>query len=225
MSDDAWMTLASSFLHEGFRVMVRGRLRGVWLRGELPPGPVVWAANHHSWWDPFVADVLVRGHGRRTAVVMAEDSLAAYGFLRRLGVLGTGEVRAAVTAVGAGDVLVVFPEAELLPAAAPGPLAPGAAWYAQRTGATLVCAAVRVLARGHEAPEAYVDLRSVEVGGGTAPTTARLAATLRDALAEIDATTATSDPREPLPGFQPVVRGRRSWDERIARAASVGRRR
>ena len=50
-------------LLRGFRVMVRRGLRGVWLHGEVPPGPFIWAANHHSWWDPFVAAVLLRRFG------------------------------------------------------------------------------------------------------------------------------------------------------------------
>ncbi|MGH8776014.1 MAG: hypothetical protein ACRDWI_12875 [Jiangellaceae bacterium] len=64
------MNVLVPFLEHGFEVMVRSRLRGVWVRGEPPVGPAVWAANHHSWWDPFVAHVLVTRAGRRAALVM-----------------------------------------------------------------------------------------------------------------------------------------------------------
>jgi len=216
------MSPQDAFLHEGFRRLVRGRLRGVWLRGTIPTGRVVWAANHHSWWDPFLADVLVRAEGRSAALVMTEEGLREFGFVRRLGVVGTTEVRAATAMVRAQQVLVVFPEAEICSPGRPGPLSRGAAWFAERTDATLVAAAVRVTIRGQEAPEAYVDLRPVGLDGGSAVATERLSAVLGDALASIDAAIAGTDPRVPLAGFTEAVRGRRSWDERLAR---LGRRR
>jgi len=40
--------------------MVRHGLRGVSIRGAMPAGPFVWAANHHSWWDPFVAAATIK---------------------------------------------------------------------------------------------------------------------------------------------------------------------
>jgi hypothetical protein len=46
--------------------------------------------------------------------------------------------------------------------------------------------------------------------------TTLLAETMSAALSSIDAALATADPREPLPGFRALVRGRRSWDERLA---------
>lgn len=202
--------------------MVRGRLRGVWVRGALPSGPVVWAANHHSWWDPFVADVLVRAGGRTIGVVMAEDGLNAFRFVRRLGVVGTTEVRAATKLVRDGHVLVVFPESEICPVGPPAALSRGAAWFAERSGAALVAAAVRVTVRGQEAPEAYVTLRPVALDGGSAASTQRLRAALTEELASIDQAIASTNPRDPLPGFTEAVRGRRSWDERLAR---LGRRR
>ena len=47
------------------RLTVRGGLAGVWVRGRLPAEPVIWAANHHSWWGPFIAGKLLAGAGRR----------------------------------------------------------------------------------------------------------------------------------------------------------------
>jgi 1-acyl-sn-glycerol-3-phosphate acyltransferase len=68
--------------------------------------------------------------------------------------------------------------------------------------------ATRVLLRGQEAPEAYLSFSTVPPGSD-------LARTLQSGLSEMDCLVASSDPREPLPGFVPVVTGRRSWDERI----------
>lgn len=192
-------------------------MRGVWVRGDPPAGPAVWAANHHSWWDPFVAHAVLGVAGRDTGVVMDDENLAAFPFLRRVGVLGARELRSAVAPVRAGRVMMIFPEGELRPAGPPAAIARGAAWLAARADAELLAVGMRVTMRGHEAPEAYVRVSPVGRDGGTAATTARLEAAMRASLAEIDGLLAATDPRSPLPGFRRVIRGRRSWDERLSR--------
>jgi hypothetical protein len=214
----AGMRRALSFL-------VRGGLRGVWLRGLPPPGAFVFAANHHSWWDPFVAMVLLHQLDRSSCVLMLQQNLDRYPFARPLGVFGTGEHRRGLAYLRAGRVLVVFPEGGLRPAGPPGKLAGGAAWYATRAGVPLWAAAARVLMRGQQAPEAYVSAAEVAAevaagaGGTTAVLTARLARQLADQLADLERLNASSDPRAALPGFTPVVAGRRSWDERVDQVA------
>ncbi|MEV6964681.1 lysophospholipid acyltransferase family protein [Hamadaea sp. NPDC051192] len=225
-------------LTTGFDRLVRGGLRGVWLRGRLPAGPFVWAANHHSWWDPFVAAALLR-HARRTAcLVMLQDNIQWYAFTRRLGVFGSGEVRTGLRYLAEGRALVVYPEGGLRPAGPPGPLADGAAWYAHRAGVPLAAVAVRVVLRGQQFPEAYVSIRSLgsavptaasglasPVSGGASSAAATagdvgvltgvLARTLRDELSTMDLELAMADPRTGPTGFRLVLPGRRSWDERI----------
>ncbi len=195
--------------------MLRSGLRGVWLRGELPGGPFVWAANHHSWWDPFVAAAILRRNDRPACLLMGQENLSRYGFVRRLGVFGSREPRTGLRYLKEGRVLVVYPEGDLRPAGPPGEFASGAAWFAARAAAPLVAVAVRLAMRGHQAPEAYVCVERVPAGEGPSDTTARLTAALAEALSLVDGQIAVSDPRSPLPGFAPVVRGRRSWDERI----------
>jgi 1-acyl-sn-glycerol-3-phosphate acyltransferase len=202
-------------LRAGLDRLVRGGLRGVWLRGALPCAPFVYAANHHSWWDPFVA-AAVLGRHRPAGLLMDQTNLERFTFARRLGVFGSGEPRTGLRQLADGRVLVVFPEGQLRPAGPLGPLAPGAAWYARRGGVSLVAAAVRVALRGHQAPEAYVAAVNVDTTGDLAMLTGRLAEELRRQLALIDSALAGADPREPLAGFWPVVHGRRSWDERLA---------
>ena len=201
----------------GLDQLVRRGVRGIWVRGALPAGPVVWAANHHSWWDGFLAASVLRQWHRAPALLMDAENLTAFGFLRRAGVVGATEPRAALGALAAGRVLIVFPEAELRSAGPLGPLAPGAAWLARRAPAALVCAAVRVVMRGHQWGEVYVDLTTVPADGS-------LADVLGTRLAELDAELLAGDPRRPLPGFELVVAGRHSWDERISRFSSVIRR-
>lgn len=194
------------FLQVGFGFMVRRSLRGVWLRGELPPGGFVWAANHHSWWDAFVAAAVLWQQGRELTVMVDPATLLRFRFLRRMGVLATGELRRALAQLRAGRVLVIFPEGVLCPPGPLAPLEPGAAWLAARAQVPLVAVAVRILLRGHQAPEAYLEARQV---------TGALEPALSQQLADLDAALRGSDPRMPLPGFSQLVRGRLSWDERL----------
>lgn len=209
------MQLVPAFLLQGFDLMVQRGLRGVWMLGDVPESPAIWAANHHSWWDPFVASTIFRHYGRDGALVMDEENLARFGFLRRLGVVGTGEREAALAHLRDGRVLVIYPEAELRPAGELGTVKAGAAWFAHRSGAALLAVAVRVVMRGHEAPEAYVDARPVDLASDIGETTKRLAGKLHDQLRILDTALAYADPREPLPGFRLIASGRRSWDERL----------
>jgi 1-acyl-sn-glycerol-3-phosphate acyltransferase len=198
----------------GLDRLVRGGVRGVWVRGSLPRGPVVWAGNHHSWWDGFAAASVLRAAERVPALLMDGDNLGDYGFLRRAGVIPATAPRAALEVLRRNHVLIVFPEGELRPAGPLGPLLPGAEWLARRAPATLVAVALRVANRGHQSAEVYLDLNVVPVGTS-------LAAAMADGLARLDADLLTADPREPLPGFLLTVPGKSSWDERIARWSSV----
>jgi 1-acyl-sn-glycerol-3-phosphate acyltransferase len=197
------------------RMTVRGGLAGVWVRGPLPAGRVVWAANHHSWWDPFIAGALLTAAGHRMALLAEVANVHRFQFARRIGVVGADEPRAALAAVRGGAVLVIYPEGRLLPAGPPGPLAPGAAWFAARAPARLCSVAVRVLIRGRQYPEAYVVFSEVDADGPSLEVTRRLNERLRADLGDVDRLSATAEPRQPLPGFSRGVRGRRSWDERI----------
>ena len=194
----------------GLDRLVRGGVRGVWVRGALPRTSVVWAGNHHSWWDGFAAASVLRAADRRPALLMDGDNLAEYGFLRRAGVISAREPRAALAALRDDRVLIVFPEGELRAAGPLGPLAPGAQWLARRAPATLLAAALRTVMRGHQSAEVYVDLTPV-------PTGESLAEVLAARLDLLDLELQQSDPREPLEGFLLTVPGRRSWDERISR--------
>jgi 1-acyl-sn-glycerol-3-phosphate acyltransferase len=203
------------------RLTVRGGLAGVWVRGRLPVGPAVWAANHHSWWDPFIAGELLTGAGFRMVLLADVANMRRYRFARHIGVVGTDELRTALAAVRNGAVLVVYPEGRLLPSGPPAPLALGAAWSAARAPARLCSVAVRVLVRGRQYPEAYVVFSEVDAAGPLPEVTERLRERLRGNLRDVDRLSAHAEPRKPLPGFTRVVRGRRSWDERVDAACDL----
>jgi 1-acyl-sn-glycerol-3-phosphate acyltransferase len=62
----------------------------------LEPGPVIFALNHPSWWDPMVAMVLAQQLSEREHVApMDQAALERYRFFGRLGLFGvaTGTAR------------------------------------------------------------------------------------------------------------------------------------
>lgn len=194
----------------GLDQLVRRNLRSVRVDGALPTGPCVWAANHHSWWDFFVAAAVLRAAGRHDiGVLMDAVNLGRRSLFEKVGVVGTDRLRSAQAMLQGGGVLVVFPEGELRPAGPVGPLHRGARWLADRTGADLRAVATRVVLRGQQAPEAYLRV-SVPLGSQD-----DLAEHLGDGVAALDLALATSDPMQPLPGFRQSVDGVRSWQERL----------
>jgi 1-acyl-sn-glycerol-3-phosphate acyltransferase len=210
-------SLPGRALTAGFTQLVHRGLRGIWVRGELPCAGVVWAANHHSWWDGFLASAVLHEQHRQASLLMDSDNLRAFGFLRSAGVVSTRQPRQALQMLREGRVLVIFPEGELR---SPGPLRPvarGAAWLGLRAPAPVVPVAVRVINRGHQYPEALVD-----IGAQVDPE--KLPDALATAVRELDATLLDADPRLAVPGFRCAVAGRVSWDERISRWAGVIRR-
>jgi 1-acyl-sn-glycerol-3-phosphate acyltransferase len=200
------LNIVRSAARQACEKLVRRELRGVWLRGDPPEGAFVWAANHHSWWDPFLAAVVLGRLNRPVAVLMDAGSLHRFRVARLLGAFGTGELRRGLDHLRDGRVLVIFPEGELRPPGPLGPLADGAAWYARSAGVPLCAAATRVVLRGHQAPEAYVSLSTVDDED--------LSRSLTAGVGELDKLVAGVDPRRPLPGFSRFVEGRKSWDER-----------
>jgi hypothetical protein len=196
------------------RVLRRGLGAG-WVRGTLPPGPVVWAANHHSWWDPFVAAGLLRRAGRQMVVLMDQASLTRYRFARHVGGFGTDELPRGTAALRAGRVLVIYPEGRLVAPGPPAPLARGAGWYALHAPARLLVAATRIALRGEQWPAAYVSLSEVALDGDVHAVTGALSTALRLELSSLDAALAEHDPRTALPGFRCALAGRRSWDHRV----------
>ena len=195
--------------------LVQRNLRGVWVRGELPTGAAIWVSNHHSWWDYFVAAVALRSIGRSdTWVLVHPDNVGNDRLFRSAGAIPSPELRHAAATVSSGGVLVVFVEGRLRSAGPVVSVKPGAAWLARRSGAPVVTVATRVVLRGHQAPEAYLDIAPRHAtDGGNASTLGDL--TLGRLVAGLDREILGADPELPVPGFRQVTRGVRSWHERF----------
>ncbi len=198
-------------------VSLRRGLAGVWVRDEaaLPRGGVVVVANHHSWWDGYLAFLLARRLGRPLTVLMDREQLARFPFFRAHGAIAAHEVRRALRRLEAGHLVVVFPEGRLRAAGAPGELAPGAAYLSRRSGCPVVPVALRVVLRGGERPEAFVRVGRA-LPPGSDPPDAEVERTLAAVVARLDADLGTTDPEAEPAGYGRWLRGRRSTHRRLA---------
>ncbi|MER3481786.1 MAG: 1-acyl-sn-glycerol-3-phosphate acyltransferase [Meiothermus sp.] len=194
-----------------FRRTVQNGLRGVWRRGEMPGGAFVLAANHHSWWDAYLLPVLLLHLQRDFSVIMTDKRLAEFGFFRFMGGIPASRPRQALSALKRGEVLLIFPEGELGPSGSLRPLSEGAVWLAEKAGVPVVPVATRVVLRGHEFPEAYVD-----IGAAIEPDGGRLRQVLSGMIAEMDVALRAAPAEQPLAGFISEIRGRKSTHERMA---------
>lgn len=193
----------------GFDQLVRLSLRGVWVRGEIPAGPVVWAMNHHHWWDAFASGSVLRTAGHRPTVLVSDKNLASFGLLNWIDAVPAAAPERGVEALRAGRALIIMPEGGMFP---PGPLAPlrgGAGRIARQADVPLLPVALRVVMRGSQYAEAFIDI-------GRAVEPHELEPTLRGSLAAMDEALAVTNPKEPLPGYRQVVEGRGSVDGLIS---------
>ncbi|MBF6593318.1 MAG: 1-acyl-sn-glycerol-3-phosphate acyltransferase [Thermaceae bacterium] len=194
-----------------FRRTVQTGLRGVWVRGALPGGAFVLAANHHSWWDAYVLPVLLLHLRREFSVIMSDRRLGEFGFFRFVGGVAASRPRQALSALKRGEVVLVFPEGELSPSGSLRTLNEGAVWLAKKAGLPIVPVATSVLLRAQEFPEAYVD-----IGMPMEPDGEQLKQVLSGMIAGLDDILHTVPAEEWMPGFGLQISGRKSTHERMA---------
>ena len=93
-------------------------LHGVWAKGDwdaLPPGGLIIAANHHSWWDGYLLWLVKRRTNRPICLLMEGRQLERFRFFRYWGAIDRREVREALRRLERGDMLFIFPEGRLEP--------------------------------------------------------------------------------------------------------------
>jgi len=188
---------------------LRRSLRGVYLRGEVPPGPLVLAMNHHSYFDGHLVWLLGQLHHHPLSLLVAEENLKAFPVLALAGALEAGRVREALRRLKRGESVAVFPEGEMRYLGPLGSLRPGAAWLSAQAGVPLLPVACRVVLRGFEHPEAFLWV------GEPLPPDRDPARVLGELLTQLDALLARTHPRQVPEGFRELFRGQRSLDERV----------
>lgn len=176
------------------------RLRGVYLKGSLIPPPLVLTMNHHSFFDGHFVWLLFRHFGIRGSLLISDDNFRAFPVLEAAGALPVSRLREALRRLRKGEAVALFPEGELRPAGPLGELARGAVWLAQKAQVPVVPVACRVWLRGYEHPEGYL-----LAGPPVPPNLWKLGEALRNLLSELDGLYARTHPRQPLPGFSPLL--------------------
>ena len=187
-------------------------LHGVYVKGRwdaLPPGGALLAANHHSWWDLYLAWFIGQKLRRPLSGLMLPETLGQFPFFRKLGAVPTTELREALRRLRRGELLIVFPEGELRPAGHVGALQPGLGFLAARAGVPVYPVAIRAVMRGAQRPEVFIVL-----GDAVAP--AEVAGTLNALLAGLGRELAHADPEKLLPGFVCWRGGAASTNEQAA---------
>ncbi len=190
-------------------------LAGTWGRGDVaalrPSGPggpgVLVAANHHAWWDGYLAWVLARRAGRPLALLMSDAQFDRFPFFSAYGVVPVRHAATFARRVAGGALGVVFVEGALRPAGRLANVEPGAARLARVTGAPLHPLAIRVTLRGRQRPEAYLSL-----GRAVAADDDALRAALDADLDAVDGLLHATDPERIPDTFALWWRGRGSPD-------------
>ncbi|MDR9391305.1 MAG: 1-acyl-sn-glycerol-3-phosphate acyltransferase [Trueperaceae bacterium] len=197
------------------RRSLRRDLAGTWGRGDVaalapsaPDGPgVLVAANHHAWWDGYLAWVLARRAGRPLALLMNDAQFDRFPFFGAYGVVPVRHARTFARRVADGALGIVFVEGGLRPAGPVEAVEPGAARLARATGVPLHPLAIRVTLRGLQRPEAYLSL-----GGPVAAEDGAVRDALNAELADVDARLRATDPETIPSAFTLWAPGRGSPD-------------
>ncbi|MFO0599606.1 MAG: lysophospholipid acyltransferase family protein [Myxococcaceae bacterium] len=175
---------------------LRRQFRALWATGALPAEePVVLYANHTNFWDGFLVHAVVT-HGHRDGFVMMEEqNLARFRFLRHLGAFSVrrgSSASARETLQHATTILrrprasvLVFPQGKLAPFDAPLELERGAELLARWAGVRCVPMALRYALFEHEYPDALIAIGEPHDAAGPDEMAARLGA-LRSALARVE---------------------------------------
>ncbi|HAF70625.1 MAG: Phospholipid/glycerol acyltransferase [Acetothermia bacterium 64_32] len=190
---------------------LKAGVRAVYLEGKFPPPPFVLAMNHHSYFDGHLVYLLFRSFGFRGKLLISPENVAAFPIFRPLGALEASRVRAALQALGAGEVVAVFPEGDLRCHGKLGELKRGAVFLAQKARVPLVPCAARLFPRGFPRPEIYI-----WIGDPVDPDLGALRVALERMLSAMDELVEKTHPREPIPGFHPLFTGHRGLDEQMA---------
>ena len=194
-------------LQHSIRRSLRQHLAGLWVRGPVPEGPAVLASSHASWWDGYLLAELAWSAGQPCQVMITDEQLSRFPFLRRAGAVGQRNMRTLWRGLQAGGWAVIFPAGEIRHPSQVVPLQPGAAWLAERAGVPLVPVAARVVMRGGQWPEAFLRL-----GPPCPPPELEGALTRLAAALEYDLQQAPAE--QPPAGYLCLMRGRAGRHER-----------
>lgn len=192
-------TLALALGRPYLRWSARRRLDGVWVdglqraRSALARGPVIFAANHVSWWDGCLGVLAEPALGAQSAYLIDAEGLQRFPFLGWFGAVAIdrrsttairrGLARATDWLDGPGRALWIYPQGRQRPAhLRPLGLQRGATWIARRSQATILPVALQYGWRTDHRPAA-----ALSFGEPVQPTLEALEEGIVRQLAQLDA--------------------------------------
>ena len=221
---ERWIIRTMPFI---IRRSLRRGLHGVYTRGDwdaLPGSGYIIAANHHAWWDGYLAWLTQQRVAQPLSGMMGEAQLSRFRFFRRMGVISQKEVREALRRLERGEVLFVFCEGRVRPTGNVQEVEAGVAFLAQRANVPIYPLALRTVLRGSQHPEAFMVLgERLEPGADRAALSEEVKANLNALLQEIERTLQSADPEAPPPGFEAWLTGPKSFHERMSWVARLWR--
>ncbi len=209
------------------RRSLRSGLHGVYTRGDwdaLPQRGYIVAANHHSWWDGYLAWLVQGRVAQPLGGMMGEAQLSRFRFFRRMGVISPKEVRHALRRLAQGEVMFIFCEGAIRPAGEVKEVEEGVAFLAERANVPIYPLALRTAVRGSQHPEAFMVLgKRLEPDTDRAALSREVRASLNALLGEVDQMLRSADPEAPPPGFEAWLTGPQSFHERMGWVARLWR--
>ena len=219
---ERWIVRAMPLI---IRRSLRSGLHGVYTRGAwdaLPRQGFIIAANHHSWWDGYLAWLAQQRVAQPLSGMMGEAQLSRFRFFRRMGVFSHKEVREALRRLERGEVVFIFCEGRVRPSGQVEAVEKGVAFLADRANVPVYPLALRVVMRGAQHPEAFLVLgHKLEPTSDHAALNKEVKGSLNDLLQKIERTLQAADPEAPPPGFEAWLRGPKSFHERMGWVARL----
>ena len=209
------------------RRSLRSGLHGVYTQGDwdaLPRQGYIIAANHHSWWDGYLAWLIKQRVAQPLGGLMGAAQLSRFRFFRRMGVLSQREVREALRRLGQGEIVLIFCEGRVRPAGEVKKVEEGVAFLAQKANVPVYPLALRVVMRGAQHPEALMVLgERLEPLKDRTALSEEVKEKLNALLGGIDQTLQSADPEAPPPSYEAWLEGPKSFHKRMGWVARLWR--
>jgi len=213
--------------------LIRRSFARILVRAEasFPGGGYVAAANHHSWWDGFLALTIHRAFApeRPFNVMMDDEQLRRFPYFRLGGAFSVDarSVRAAYSAIAyaascarTGAGLWIFPDGQLHPPLCAPSFSSGFVHAARMAEAPVLPVAMRYLFLGEQRPVAIAAL-----GAPIDPHPRTARAAVQERVTELLASLDEDLRRGRLDGrYREILRGRAGIDEIVARRSAAPRR-
>jgi len=212
---------------------VRRNIHAIWVKGSLdrlPKGNYILAPNHHSWWDAYLLWFITR----KLAVgkldwdfraLVDDEQLSKFYFFRHLGAIAASEIRTALRFLKQDDdashVLVIFPEGGIKAPSHLKGVEKGFDYFAQKTTVPVVPLAMRIVFRGAQLPEVFLNF------GSPINFSPKLKEdyiiSINNLLVELEDDISTLPPEEDAKEYLVWQTPRLRFDERMAQLLAFGR--